>query len=93
MMVLFVQLIDSYFFIRTICTFSIKILYSELPIINPISFIFEKYKSFGKEKWEIFAKVVQKIYCEIGGFIETDIKFRDRVMFYKIAEDGFYISK
>ncbi len=55
--------------------------------------MFEKYKNFGKEKWEIFAKVVQKIYSEIGGFIETDIKFRDRVMFYKIAEDGFYIDK
>ena len=82
-----------FFFVRTICTFSIKIFYSELPIINPTSFMFEKYKNFGKEKWEIFAKVVQKIYCEIGGFIETDIKFRDRVMFYKIAEDGFYIDK
>ena len=57
MMVLSVQLIDSYFFIRTICTFSIKILYSELPIINPTSFIFEKYKSFGKEKWEIYTKL------------------------------------
>jgi hypothetical protein len=33
------------------------------------------------------------IDLKIGGFIETDIRFRDKVMFYKIAEDGFYISK
>ena len=93
MMVLFVQLIDSYFFIRTICTFSIKILYSELSIINPTSFIFEKYKSFGKKNGKFIQSCSNFIDSKIGGFIETDIRFRDKVMFYKIAEDGFYISK
>ncbi|ORX52074.1 hypothetical protein BCR36DRAFT_411527 [Piromyces finnis] len=82
-----------YFFIRTICTFSIKIPYAELPIIKPTPFLFEKYKMLGKEQWEIYANVVNKIYAEIGGFKETNIKFRDRVMYYQIAEDGFYKSK
>ena len=55
--------------------------------------MFEKYKMKGKEKWEIFANVVHKIYLEIGGFKETDIRFRDRVLFYQIAEDGYYNDK
>ena len=82
-----------FFFVRTICTFSIKIPYAELPVIKPTSFMFEKYKMEGKEKWEIFANVVHKIYLEIGGFKETDIRFRDRVLFYQIAEDGYYNDK
>eukprot|EP00833_Pecoramyces_ruminatium_P012020 jgi/Orpsp1_1/1186052/evm.model.c7180000096645.1 len=82
-----------FFFVRTICTYSIKIPYAELPVINPTPYMFEKYKMLGKEKWEIYANVVNKIYVEIGGFKETDIKFRDRVMYYQIAEDGFYNDK
>ncbi|KAL6631933.1 hypothetical protein U3516DRAFT_838967 [Neocallimastix sp. 'constans'] len=75
------------FFIRTICVYNIKIPYAELPIIKPTPFMFEKYKMLGKEKWEIYANVVNKIYLEIGGFKETNIKFRDRVKYYQIAEE------
>ena len=55
--------------------------------------MYENYKHLGKEKWEIFANVVNKIYVEIGGFKQTGIRFRDRVLYYQIAEDGFYIDK
>ena len=82
-----------YFFCRTVATFRIKINYAELPIIKPTNYMYENYKHLGKEKWEIFANVVNKIYAEIGGFKQTGIRFRDRVLYYQIAEDGFYIDK
>lgn len=82
-----------FFFCRTLATFKIIIKYAELPIIKPTEYMFEKYKDLGKEKWDIYSKVVNKIYAEIGSFQQTDIKFRDRLLFYKIAEDGFYIDK
>ena len=62
-------------------------------MIKPTDYMFEKYKDLGKEKWEIYAKVVNNIYSEIGGLKQTDIKYRDRVLYYKAAEDGFYVDK
>ena len=81
-----------FFFCRTVATFQIKICYAELPIISPTEYMYEKYKNFGNEKWEIYAKVVNKIYSEIGGFKQTNIRFRDRVQYYQIAEDGYFID-
>ena len=82
-----------FFFMRTIATFKIKMITAELPIIKPTDYMYEKYKDLGKEKWEIYANVVNKIYAEIGGFKQCNIRFRDRVLYYQIAEDGFYIDK
>ena len=82
-----------FFFCRTVATFKIIIKYAELPIIKPTEYMFEKYKHLGKERWEIYSKVVNKIYTEIGAFEQTNIRFRDRVLYYKIAEDGFYLDK
>ena len=79
-----------FFFVRTVATFKLKILFAELPIIKPTDYMFETYKDYGREKWEIYANVVNKIYSEIGGFKQTDIKFRDRIHYYKIAENGYY---
>ena len=82
-----------FFFIRTVATFKIKIQFAELPIIRPTDYMFEKYKDYGKEKWEIYANVVNKMYSEIGGFRQSDITFRDRVLYYKIAENGYYSDR
>lgn len=82
-----------FFFVRTIATFKIKIQYAELPIIKPTNYMFEKYKHLGKEKWEIYSSVVNRMYAEIGGFEPTDIRFRDRVLYYQISEDGYYYDK
>ena len=59
-------------------------------IYAPSEGTFETYKDYGREKWDIYANVVNKIYSEIGGFKQTDIKFRDRIHYYKIAENGYY---
>ena len=82
-----------FFFLRTVATFKIIIKYAELPIIKPTEYMFEKYKNLGNEKWEIYAKVVNIIYAEIGGLKQTDIRFRDRLLYYQAAEDGFYNDK
>ena len=64
-----------------------------MPVIKPTDYMFEKYKDLGKEKWEIYANVVNKIYSEIGGLKQCNIRYRDRSLYYQIAEDGFYIDK
>ena len=38
--------------------------------IRPIGFFYEKYFYLGQEKWEIYAEVTRKIFCEIGGIKE-----------------------
>lgn len=81
------------FFLRLLATFRIKIKFSELPIIKPTKFMFENFKSLGNENWEIYMNVVNNIYSEIGGFIQSNMGHRDRTLYYKISEDGFYIDK
>ena len=82
-----------YSFFRIMAIFKIKIIYAELPVIKPTSYMFEKYKNLGKEKWEIFANVVNKIYSEVGGFKQISIKTKDIMLYHKIVKDGFYIDK
>ena len=48
-----------------------------MPIIKPTEYMFEKYQHLGKEKWEIFAEVVRKIYSEIGNLKESTFGLRD----------------
>ena len=81
------------FFFRLLATFRTKCVYAELPIIKPTNFMFENFSTMGKEKWEIYMNVVNKIYSEIGGFIQSKMGHRDRTLYYNIAEDGFYIDK
>ena len=81
-----------HFFVRTVLTLKIIIKYAELPVIKPTDFMFEKYKNLGTEKWEIYSKVVNNIYAEIGGLKQTNIRFRDRVLYYQAAENGFYLD-
>ena len=40
------------------------------PDIRPTDFMYEKYFYLGQEKWEIYAEVTRKIFCEIGGIKE-----------------------
>ena len=60
-----------------LCYFGTKMYYTFLPVIKPTEYMFKNFAHFGKEKWEIYSEVVRKIYCEIGGFTESDLGFRD----------------
>ena len=48
-----------------------------MPIIKPTEFMYKNYSHFGKEKWEIYAEVVRKIYSEIGNLEESNLGLRD----------------
>ena len=61
-----------------------------MPIIKPTEYMFEHYKNFGKEKWEIYMNVVYHIYKEIGNFKETSIGLRDKNIYYYALETHMY---
>ena len=62
---------------RFLCYLSANMYYSFLPVIKPTEFMFKHYSHLGKDKGEIYAEVVRKIYCEVGGFSESDLGYRD----------------
>ena len=64
--------------------------YYDLPVIKPTKYMFEHYANLGKEKWEIFAEVTRKIYCEIGGFEESNYGFRDVDCYERAMLSGKY---
>ena len=77
-------------YFKNLChTFNI-IYVTILPIIRPTYYMFEHYKNLGKEKWEIYANVVRKIYCEIGKLQETPMGLRDIKRYIKAMTTGFY---
>ena len=61
-----------------------------LPTVRPTDYMFKLYKSLGKEKWEIYANVVRKIYSDVGGLEETDMGLRDIKRYIKAMRTGFY---
>ena len=64
--------------------------YFDLPVIRPTEFMFQRYANLGKNKWEIFAEVTRKIYCEIGGFQESNYGFRDVDLYERSVLSGKY---
>ena len=64
--------------------------YYDLPVIRPTKYMYEHYSKLGKEKWEIFAEVTRKIYCEIGGFEESSYGFRDVDLYERSVLSGEY---
>ena len=64
--------------------------YYDLPVIRPTKYMFDHYSNLGKEKWEIFAEVTRKIYCEIGGFEESNYGFRDVDCYERAVLSGKY---
>ena len=66
--------------------------YIDLPIISPTDYMFQHYSHFGKEKWEIYAEVTRKIYCEIGGFEESNLGYRDEHLYSMAIKTGKYES-
>lgn len=61
-----------------------------MPVIRPTKFMFENYSHLGKEKWEIFAEVTRKIYCEIGGLKESNLGYRDEHLYSLAIKTGKY---
>ena len=71
-------------YIKNFCHFRESLYVIEMPVIKPTEYMYEKYKHLGKEKWEIYAEVVRKIYSEIGNLKESSLGLRDEKK-YNIA--------
>ena len=82
---------NIFFHTLKIMTYScVQMGYYDLPVIRPTKYMFEHYSHLGKEKWEIFAEVTRKIYCEIGGFEESNYGFRDVDCYERAVLSGKY---
>lgn len=75
---------------RVLSSIKLKMFYINLPVIRPTQYMFENYANLGKEKWEIFAEVARKICCEIGGFKESELGYRDSITYSNAMIKGLY---
>ena len=80
----------AFHYLRSLCYFRHYMYYVDLPVIKPTEFMWENYKHFGNEKWEIYAEVTRKIMCEISGLKESDKNFRDSQKYEKSLIDNMY---
>ena len=77
-------------YFKNLCHFVNTIDYTILPTIRPVDYIFKNNKNLGKEKWQIFANTVRKIYAEVGELIEVNMGMRDLNRYIKAMRTGFY---
>ena len=77
-------------YIKNFCHSFSTLYLIEMPIIKPTEYMFEKYQHLGKEKWEIFAEVVRKIYSEIGNLKESTFGLRDEKKYNIALKYGIY---
>ena len=80
----------AYHYLRSLCYFRHYMYYVDLPVIKPTDFMWENYKHFGNEKWEIYAEVTRKIMCEVSGLQESDKNFRDSQRYEKALIENKY---
>ena len=77
-------------YIKNFCHFRESLYVIEMPVIKPTEYMYEKYKHLGKEKWEIYAEVVRKIYSEIGNLKESSLGLRDEKKYNIALKHGIY---
>ena len=77
--------------LKYLCFLSENMYYIDMPVIKPTEFMFEKYSYLGKEKWEIYAEVVRKIYSEIGGLEECEQGYRDSHLYGESMIKGEFL--
>jgi lysophosphatidylcholine acyltransferase/lyso-PAF acetyltransferase len=73
---------------KYLCFLTEKLYYVKMPVIRPTEFMFQNYSNLGREKWEVYAEVVRKIYCEVGGFKESNLGYRDAQIYNKAMNKG-----
>lgn len=77
-------------FFRAMTHWHHDLYFTELPVIRPTEYMYEKYKEFGKEKWEVFMEVVKRMYCEIGGFGPSEKGLEDSMKYIRSMRKGVY---
>ena len=54
-----------YNYLRSLCYLRHKIFFVDLPVIKPTNFMWENYNHLGKEKWEVFLRLLEKFYVKL----------------------------
>ena len=76
--------------LKFLCSLTENLYYVDMPVVRPTEYMFKNYSNLGKEKWEIYAEVVRKIYCEVGGFKECNLGYRDSHVYSEAMEKGYF---
>ena len=78
---------------RTLTEFFVQTEFVELPIMTPNDYMFNNFKDYGKEKWEIYGEVARGILCALGGFKKSDKEFSDSARYAYCIENHVFVEK
>ena len=78
---------------RTLTELYVQTEYIELPIMTPNEYMYNNFKSYGKEKWEIYAEVAREIMCSLGDFKKSDKDLKDSYRYMHCLEKHIYVEK
>ncbi len=78
---------------RTLTELFVQTEFYELPIMTPNDYMFNNFKNYGKEKWEIYKEVAREIMCELGGFKKSDKEFSDSARYAYCIKNRIFVEK
>ena len=78
---------------RSLTELFVQTQFYELPIMTPNDYMYENFKSYGKEKWEIYKEVAREIICTLGGFKKSDKEFGDSARYAYCIKNRVFIEK
>ena len=77
---------------RTLTELFVQTEFVELPIMTPNEFMFENFKSYGKEKWEIYKEVAREIMCTLGGFKKSEKEYGDSARYAHCIKNHVFVE-
>ena len=78
---------------RTLTELFVYTEFVELPIMTPNEYMFNNFKDYGKEKWEIYAEVAREIIGTLGGFKKSDKEFTDSARYAYCIKNHVFVEK
>ena len=78
---------------RTLTEFFVYTEFVELPIMTPNEYMFNNFKDYGKEKWEIYAEVAREIIGTLGGFKKSNKDFTDSARYAYCIKNRVFVEK
>ena len=78
---------------RTLTELFVQTEFYELPIMTPNDYMFNNFKTYGKEKWEIYKEVAREIMCVLGGFKKSDKEFSDSARYAYCIKNHVFVEK
>ena len=78
---------------RILTEFFVYTEFVELPIMTPNEYMFNNFKDYGKEKWEIYAEVAREIIGTLGGFKKSNKDFTDSARYAYCIKNRVFVEK